>query len=261
MRIFTALMLAFLVGCGPSYTATKDIDTIEAWEAYINEANPNDPHYYQAQVRLEELRFEEIKTTNTLEAFDGFLSIYDEKSNSQLRPKALELREDVMLAWADEQGTKDAFEKFISEYPNTKRKNKVEVRKRIHMAENMSAITVGPVKQERINMAEDPEGPLNGWGWWVDVTSNSEKEIKKLYLAIYYLDDDGQVIDRKNWPVVARYLPGFLPYPPGFEKPMKKGETRTWEWSDSEMPDGWSGKVRVAPVDIVFADEKDEDDE
>ncbi len=253
--LFALAALSLLQACGPSYDETRALDTIEAWEAFLAETNSNSPHYYKAENRLAELELEVAKAEGTPEALDAFLERFSDPQFASLQEKAGTMREDVLYAWADEVGTAEAWEQFLQEFPKTKRRRKLEARKRIKMGKYIGQVALGSVIQERINLAEDPEGPLNGWGWSVDVTNNTEKAWYKLTLALYFLDDEGHVIDRRDWPVVAKFLPGYLPYETGFDKPMEPGETRTWAYTDGDVPDGWARKVRIAPVNIIFIDD------
>ncbi len=251
----TLVALFFLQACGPSFEETRKVDTIEAWESFLAQSSPSSPHYYKAENRLAELELEVAKAENTPEALDAFLEKFSEPQFAPFRDKADAMREDVIYAWADEVGTVQAWEQFLSEFPKSKRRRKLEARKRIKMGEFIDKVKLGPVRQERINLAEDPEGPLNGWGWQVDVTNNTAKAWYKLTLGLYFLDDEGRVVDRRDWPVVAKFLPGYLPYETGFDKPMEPGETRTWEYADGDVPEGWARKVRIAPVNIIFIDD------
>jgi len=246
-----------LTACGPSYDEYRSIDTIEGWEEFLSKTNPNNPNYYKAENRLAELSFEIAKAEGTPEALDAFLEKFSEPQFAPIRQKSAAVREDVIYNWADETGTAEAWEQFLAEFPKTKRKRKLEARKRIKMGQYKDQVALGPVRQERINLAEDPEGPLNGWGWEVDVTNNTQKDWYKLTLGLYFLDDEGRVVDRRDWPVVAKFLPGYLPYETGFDKPMEPGETRTWEYMDGDVPEGWARKVRIVPVNIIFTDDEE----
>ncbi len=249
----------FLSACGPSFRDAQKANTIEAYESYLAQANESDPFYFQAQVALFELRLGAARDAGTLEEYDRFLNDLpdDVASLKNIREKAMEERENYFYAWADELGTRKAWEKFLEEYPHTERKRKIEARRRMHMADNMNRVSLSSIRQERINLAEDPEGPLNGWGFWCEVTNTGDKPIELLQLGIYYLDDDGRVLDRDMWPVVAKALPGYLPFAEGFDKPMKPGETRTWEWTSGDFPADWARKVKVAPVHIILVGEED----
>lgn len=259
-RGFCVAALAILLagpGCGPSFREAQNADTIEAYENYLSQVKETDPFYYQARVRLEELRLEAAREEGTLEAFDAFLEQYPEGSDSQLRDKAFAERKEYLYRWADEQGTREAWEQFLEDYPRARKKKKVEARRRIHMAENRDAVRVEHFRQQRVNLAEDPEGALDGWGFYADVTNVGDRPIEKLEIGLYLLGPEGEVLKRIDWPVVAKALPGFIPFAEGFDEPMKKGDTRTWEYTTGDLPEGWSRKARVAPVHIVFVDESE----
>ncbi|MFH1468596.1 MAG: hypothetical protein ABIO70_29670 [Pseudomonadota bacterium] len=252
--VLLALALA-LPACGPSFDDVRKVDTVEAWEAFLAQTNENSPDYYRAEMRLAEISLDAAREEATPAALDAFTTKFDKPQFQGLLDKAKAMREDVVYGWADEEDSPAAWEQFLKEYPKAKRKRKLEARKRIKMAEHRADVQLGPVIQERINLAEDPEGPLNGWGWHVDVTNVGQKPWYKLNLGLYFLDDAGRVIDRRDWPVVAKFLPGYLPYETGFDKPMEPGETRTWEYTDGDFPEGWAQKVRIIPVSIIYTDD------
>jgi hypothetical protein len=108
---------------------------------------------------------------------------------------------------------------------------------------------------EQVNLAENPEGPLDGYGFYVDVTNNGDAPIQYLNMQISYLDEKGTTLSRSKWPAVATRLPASLPMEEGFDKPIAKGETRQWEWTTGKTPDGWSKKVSVIPINIKFVGE------
>jgi hypothetical protein len=255
MPLPAVLLLLLVAACGPSYEKTRKIDTPEAWETYLTQADPQSLDYMRGQKRLAELTFKQAQESRDIAALAAFIERYTGDGQRALREEAIKLREELLYAWADETGSPEAWKQFQDEYPKAAKKRRVEARRRIKMGQYKDTVALGPVRQERVNLAEDPEGPLNGWGWWVDVTNNGDKAWYKLTLGLYFLDDEGKVVDRKDWPVVAKYLPGYLPYETGFDKPMAPGETRTWEYTDGDIPEGWSQKVRVAPVQVIFTDD------
>ena len=127
-RVRRAAVLMLLAGavalsaCGPSYDETRKVDTIEAWEEFLTQTNSSSPHYYKAENRLAELELEATRAEGTPEAFDAFLEKFSAPQFKPLREKADALREDVIYNWADEQGTVEAWEKFLAEFPKTKRR-------------------------------------------------------------------------------------------------------------------------------------------
>ena len=250
-------LLALQLACADPFSAAQTQDTIEAYETFLAQ-NESSPFRIQAETRLEELYLEKARTSGSLEAYDIYLQKFPK---GRLVEKGTEERREFLFGWADSQDTPEAWQKFLDEYPSGNRKMKDKARKRMRMAEHRSEIGVGPVETRQVNLAEDPEGPLDGWGFYVDVTNNGTQPLEMLMMRIRYLDDAGKSLDEKDWPVCAKRAPGGLPQVESFYLPLKPGETRTWEWTTGDMPAGWSKKVQVVPVDLKFVNEEESKEE
>ncbi len=240
------LMLAiFLVGCD-KWPEVKKADTIEAYEQYMAE-NPDSLKAVEARARLEQLYIEKARADKTIEAYDAFLSRFPK---GDLAGDAGEEREAVFWAWAEAQDTPEAWARYIAE--NAKSKSIKKARARARMAENKDKVGVGEPDMKKVNLAEDPKGELNGWGFFAPITNKGDKPIEYLNIQVRYLDASGKTLGAKEWPVVATALPGNLPFEDGFDKPMAPGETRIWEYTAGfeELPEGWVEKIAVVPVGI-----------
>lgn len=266
-RILVIVLLgSSLVGCSskPSFRAVMESGDPAAFEDWLKTADKTDADYVTAYVRLEKILYENAQKESTVQAYDRFFARYPATKHESYPPgftplfhdKAWKDRENVLWTWADQNSSKESFERFLKDYPKAGKKRKADAKRRVHMLENLDKVSIGAVRQERVNLAENPEGALDGWGFWVDVTNVGQVPIERLTLAIYYLGDEGRVIDRDEWPVVAKRLPGNMPFKDGFDKPMAPGETRTWEWTTGELADGWSQQVRMTPVDILFVGDR-----
>jgi hypothetical protein len=161
-------------------------------------------------------------------------------------------REQLRWNWADGEDTPEAWQTYLDEYPKGNRTLRNKARHRSYAARFKDAIEVGAVDMEEVNLAEDPAGPKDGWGFYADVTNKGDKPIEYLMLRISYLDGNGKPLDHREWPAVAKSLPGNLPFEEGFDKPIPPNGTRRWEWTTGETPDGWAKKVAVMPVDIKW---------
>ncbi|MCB9776937.1 MAG: hypothetical protein H6742_00060 [Alphaproteobacteria bacterium] len=249
-----AFLVAGNLACTNPFAAAQEADTIEAYETFLAE-NPNSPFVTQGSLRLEELYLEKARQDKTLESYDVYLDKYPKGT---LREKAVEERRTFLFDWAGEQDTPEAWQKFLDEYPTGDKKLKQQARTRLNMAQHRDLVTIGAPSIEQINLAENPDGPLDGWGIYADVTVAGDKPVKELDLEVAYLGPEGQVLDTDKWPVVAPALPGNMPVEEEFKIPMKPGETRTFEWTTGDMPADWSKKVRLKPVDIKFVGEEGE---
>jgi hypothetical protein len=249
----TLLMFAVLLaGCSDPYAAAQAEDSIETYRTFLAE-NPSSPFRIQAETRMAELTLEAARAGKTLEGYDSFLKEFPE---SPLVTKATEERREFLWKWADETDTVDAWQKYLDEYPSGERKLKAQARQRLNMAQNTGAVTVGAVTLEQVNLAENPDGPLDGWAFYAEVTNTTNREIEMLMLRLKMLGDGDQVLASQEWPAVAPFLPGRLPVEEEFKVPMKAGETRTWSWTTGDLPAGWAKKSSISAVDIRFVGEK-----
>ena len=249
--VLAVVLLAALTACDP-YNEVQEADTIEAFEEYI--ANyPTSRFLFQSEVRLEELYFEKAETEKTLEAYDVYIEKYPEGIH---RDKAIKHREEHLYMWSVEQNSIEGWQRFLDEYGTRGEKKRVVKAKRaIAVAEYADNLLLGEPTISRVNMAEDPEGPENGWGVEVEVTNKGAKVLKKLELTIAYKSAEGHIVARESWPVVAERW--AVPMEEEKKVPMKKGDTRTWQWStgDAHAPKEWDTKsVEVYPSSVQFVE-------
>ncbi len=257
--ILAALAVFLLTACGgPNYYDAQKLDTIAAYEEFIA-AKPNDPQVFPAKTRLEELYLDKAVAAKTLEAFDEFLEKFPK---SVLRDGAMKQREEFLYAWATDTNTQESLQKYLDEYPRGKKKRKGEIRRRIGVLDYIDNLSFGEVTITPVNLAEDPEGPLNGFAVSAPVTNNGRKVIETLMLELRFINTNGDVMMVEKWPVVAPQLPGNLPVEDEFKIPVKPGESRdlyftTWD-PGTESPTGdkgmgtWSKKVALTPIHIRF---------
>lgn len=251
------LPLLFAIACGPSFHEVQKADSIAAYEAFI-EAAPNSPSITMATIRLEELYLEKAREEKTLEAYDVYLDRYQGDPKSQLVDKAIEEREEFLYAWAEDSNSVEAWQKWLDEYPKGSKKRKQEARRRVGMNAYVDSLDIGPVEIEPVNLAEDEDGPLDGFLFSAEVTNNGSETIATLNMELQYLDVEGNVIDKDRWPLVAPSAPGNMPIEEEWKVPVKAGETRAYWFTDMapEAP-GWSKKARLVPIGIVFEGDAD----
>jgi len=250
MRALILLPLLLSLGCSDPFDEAQKEGSIEAYETFLAD-NPNSPFRLQGEIALEELYLEKARTDGTLEAYDTYIEKFPK---GQHIDKARDERREFLFSWADKQDTSEGWETFLEEYPTGNKKMQETARKRLRMAESKDLISIGPVELEQVNLAENPDGPLDGWGFYAEVTNKGKQPIEFLNLRIRYLDGAGEELDHRDWPAVSPNPPQGLPQREEFYKPIKPGETRTWEWTSGDMPAGWAKKASVTPIDIRWDD-------
>lgn len=243
-------VLVVLTACGEPFAAAQKADTIEAYEHYLAE-NPDGRFSIEANGRLEVLYLEKAKAEQSLEAYDVYLERFPEGA---MRERGLAERESFLYSWAKETNTAEGWQKYLDEYPKGKKKQRQHARRMIKVHDYLPGLEISPVRQQQINLAEDPEGPLNGWGFEADVTNNGEATITEMRLTIQYLSPEGGVLDEREWPIVAEYW--TVPVEESRKVPMGPGETRTWEWSTGDMPERWDRKAQIFVSRITLQEDE-----
>lgn len=254
-RTTLSLLLAaalFATGCEDKFEVAQTAHTIEAYEQYLKE-NPDGTYVLQANLALEDLYLEKARSDGNLEGYDAYVARFPK---GQHREKVMDERKQFLFDWAAEQDTPEAWQKFLDEYKTGEKKLRTKAKARKRMAENRDKVAFGPTEVEQVNLAENPDGPLDGWGFTADITNNGEAPISYLMVELQYLDDAGKAVKSEQWPAVASRLPGNLPMEEGFSDPIQPGASRTFFFTTGDLPAGWSKKVKLVPVDIGFADKQ-----
>jgi hypothetical protein len=249
-------LLATLMACGPSFKDVQSQDTIEGYEAFIAAA-PSSPSAFTARLRLEQLYLERAETQGTLDGYDAYMDKYGDDPQAKLMEKAKEGREAFAYQSAVDANTAAAWQIYLDEYPKGQKKFKQEARRRLTVLEYVDNLEIGPAEIEGANMAEDPDGPLDGFMIRADMKNNGDKDIKSLNIAIEYLDAEGKVIETDKWPWVAPQAPGNIPIEEEWKVPVKSGEERVYTYMDTAPnAPGWAKKVRLVPISIYFVEEE-----
>jgi hypothetical protein len=247
MRFAPAALLAILAlgACDPFPQVRKE-DTIEAYEAYLAE-HPDSNYAIEARGRLETLMFEKAQKEQSLAAYDAYLERFPK---GIYREKAYEQREQYLWAWAEETHTPEGWDRYLEEYSQFDAKKVRKARKRREAAAHKDQIGLGEPKAERVNLAEDPEGPKNGWLFTADITNNTDRTLTYLQITARYRDAEGKVVGEGKWPVVSSRF--AVPVEPEKTEPMKPGETRTWELMTGDVPESFAETVTLVPTSLKF---------
>ena len=106
-----------------------------------------------------------------LASFDRYLERFPE---GHYKDKAMAGREKFLFEWAKAENTTAGWKRFLAEYPKAKdKKRRKHAKRMVKVTEYTPHVGLSPARIERVNLAEDPEGPLNGYGFEVDVTTST----------------------------------------------------------------------------------------
>ena len=76
--------------------------------------------------------------------------------------------------------------------------SRTKAKQRLRMAENRDKVSSSPPEVEQVNLAENPDGPLDGWGFTADFTNEGEQAIRYLMIEIQYLNDAGKAVKQEH---------------------------------------------------------------
>jgi hypothetical protein len=255
MRFVIPLIL-LLAACADPYGDAQEANTVEAWEGFLK-TEPSASQKMFAEQRIEEIlvrRAEESKTVADWAAvLKRFPTSKDKKKYIENKLNASMKLASMKLAEAA--NTEEAWKKVAEENPEADPAILKEARARADMAAYAAMLVIAEPVVKQINLAEDPKGPLNGWGIFTEVTNTGDKTVSYLNLDCEYLDAGGQPIRGDKWPVVGISGPGGVSMHDDFYKPMKPGEKRPWALTTGEPPANWGQKVKLTAVSVRFAKE------
>lgn len=246
MIVRASLLLALAAGCGDNFASVQAADTIEAYEDWLAR-NPGGRFELEAVSRLEGLYLERARKEKTLQAYDAYLERFPDGA---LKERALTEREEFLYDWARVTNTLESWQAFLDAYPRADRKRRGTATRMVAVHGYLPHLELSEPVIAQVNLAEDPKGPLDGWGVTLEVTNRGESTIESLWLTVEYLDEGGQALDSREWPVVAPQWP--VPIEPEHTRPMKPGQTRPWIWTTGALPERWDRKVRVYPSRIAL---------
>jgi hypothetical protein len=251
-RTTLSLLLAallFSTGCEDQFDIAQKTHTIEGYDKYLAE-NPNGQRVLEASLALEDLYLEKARSDESLDGYDAYVKRFPKGKHMT---KIMDERKQFLFDWAAEEDTPAAWNRFLDEYKTGAKKLRTKARQRLRMAENRDKVSSSPPEVEQVNLAENPDGPLDGWGFTADFTNEGTEAIKYLMVEIQYLDSAGKAVQKDQWPAVSERLPGNLPMEEGFSEPIQPNTSRTFHFTTGDLPADWSKKVKLVPVDIGFA--------
>lgn len=248
MRLLPIVLLfASLLACD-DFGEVQRADDIATYEAWLKE-NPESRKVFEANLRLEELYLNKARADKTLESWDAYLARWPK---GRQHDAALEEREEFLFKWAQKEATGEAWKKWLDEYPKGFSKHRRIAQAAAVATNYATSMEFGEVRTRKINLAEDPNGPLNGTEFAMDVTNKGVQTLAAYVLEIHYLNDQGRTLDKRQWPVVGDNGDFKVPVEEFRKVPLKPGETREWLWWADTLPEGFSGKVKIVPVRARF---------
>lgn len=246
-------LLALLTGgCSNAFEETKKVDTLEAWDQFLAETDPSQSERLFAEDRVEELMTAKAEASGALSDWDAVLKRFP---NSRNKKKLTEARVQAALKVAEAENTAEAWKKFADENPTADGALIRSAQNRIAVAAWLPLLALGEPEVTEVNLAEDPKGPKDGWGFKVSVTNNATKPIEYLNMQVAFLDAEGKTRKTSSCTLVAATGNVGCVTREGVDdyyKPMEPGQSRAWYYTTGEVPEGWADtkNVRVTPIAV-----------
>jgi hypothetical protein len=222
-------LLSLLPGCERNAMQNAEFaNTAEAWEGFLEKY----PAYEGApdiRQRIDGLRFTRAKRDHNLEAYTGYLALHPGGSHKAEALASIDLLDYEAAA---REASLPAFEGYLKAHPEgayAERARQAHAR-----ITYLPLITLGPSTVERTNMANDPEGKLNGWRLLAEVTNTGDRTLRVVELHVDIKAPGGKLLKSDKWWAVAPDLT-IQAAPPGMRASLKPGEARMFDWTYADM--------------------------
>ena len=155
------------------------------------------------------------------------------------------------LSFADAVATRTAagFQSYLDSHPNGK--FVLDARAEMDEVAYLEFVTIDGYRVERLNLANDPKGPENGWGLYANVTNGGDRILVEVEVRMVFLSASGEALDERTWWVVAPGLLG-MPTPPAMIPPLRPDNSREFRFTTGEPPDGWTDAFRLEITNLRF---------
>ncbi|MEZ4240178.1 MAG: hypothetical protein R3F59_29300 [Myxococcota bacterium] len=221
------VLFALPIGCSPSYTDVQRIDTIEAYEAFL-EADPDSAYRNPVEKRLDELWWDRAVQQDSLEGWAAFTERW-EGSKAKHYPEALAKHAEFAWNAAVADGSEGAVQAYVDKFGKANQVLAGRARGWLD-AVHYGGLELSAPRVEKVNLAEDPEGPLNGWGVSVDAKNTGKDTLYYVRLSVQWQKPDGTPIETKDYPLVSDNW--TMPATEEQQTPIKPGESRVWQWTE-----------------------------
>ncbi len=247
--LFTVI---FALGCHDPIDDAKATNTPEAWEAYLALPDATGSNKLFAEDRLEDLMAAKAEASQSIADYDAVMKRFPKARDFK---KWSDARIKLALAEAQAVNTPEGWQKFMADNPKADGSMVKEAKNRLAVAEYTPKLAITELKIEQVNLAEDPKGPKDGWGFSADITNNGDKTINYLNIELRILDPSGAAWKPVTMPATASTYK--VPMPEEFYMPIEPGKTRHWDYTTGDVPEKFADKpaAKITPITIRFVGE------
>ena len=254
--IVTAVLA--LLACGPDpFDVAMDDGSIEALRTFLVE-NPDHRLGYMAVSAIEKRYGEIAQELNTVEAWDDYMSRYPEGEHVR---DGRQIRERLMYDIAAEENTPESWQTFIDAYQYSTTPLKDRAEQRLVVAPHIDQLQFGEVSVNPAYLAENPDGPMDGYAVTAEFHNTTGQTIDKLTIQIDFTSDNDGVIQSERWPLVADRNPDRTGRTELEQRSIRHNEHREFlftiepigvSYNEGEPDTRWNRQAVLTPVFIVF---------
>jgi outer membrane protein assembly factor BamD (BamD/ComL family) len=223
------LLLAPLTGCERNaYQNAEFAGTAEAWESFL-EKYPSNMSATDIRERIDGLRFSQAKKDGNIAGFKDYLTRHPSGKHEGEALAAIDLLDYEAAA---RESSLASFEGYLKAHPDgayVERSNEAHAK-----LSYLPKVTLGRATTTRTNMADDPEGKLNGWSLDAEITNTGDRTLRVVELHVDIKDIDGKLLKSDKWWAVAPDLT-IQAAPPSMRASLEPGGVRTFNWTYSDM--------------------------
>ena len=251
-RIASFMALSWVVlsitGCESLELHNAEVEnTPDAYMAFL-EKFPNGANAEDVRSRIEKLRFDAAMEAKTSASLREYLAQHPGGAGAE----AARAAEDAYsFEEAQAAGSLEAFQGYLDGHPEGRHTQ--EAKLGLDRVSYRDKVLIEGTVVERINLARDAEGPLNGWEVRAVVHNRGNRTLSIVELRIDVLDAGGATIGEPHlWWAVAPNLGGY-PTPEAMKIPLRPEASRSFQWTTGDVPSNWAGDARLAVSKVDFA--------
>lgn len=246
--ILAASSFLLLAGCDSQQSALREAQvagTPEAYEAFLAQY-PDSVYAESVRKDIEEIRYGRAKDGNQSALWREYLEHHPE---GKYVKTARKMEDEVSFNEANETRTAAAYQAYLDSHPSGEFVR--TARGEMDELGYLDKVTIDNYRVEKVNLAKDPKGPLNGWGMYADVHNKGDRIIIEAQLELQFTDATGKVLDTRKWWVVAEELVG-MPTPPRIQPPLRPENSREFQFTTGEPPEGWNESFKLEVTNLRF---------
>lgn len=248
--LFTIIAVAGCDSQQGDLRAAQIAGTTEAYEAFLVKY-PDSVYAESVRESIEDVRYNAARSGAESALWREYL---EQHPNGKHVKEARRAEDEVAFAEADTARTPASYQAYLDSHPSGQFVKKA--RGEMEELGYLDKITIDNYRVEKINLAKDPKGPLNGWAFLADVHNNGDRIAIEVEVQLQFLGEGGEVLGTRDWWVVAPELMG-MPTPPRIVPPLRPENMREFVFTTGEPPEGWVDQFQLEILTLRFRPTRD----